>query len=151
MNKPAGLLVQGDKTGDTPLIDAGKEYLREKYHKPGAVFLHPVHRIDRPVSGAVLMARTDKALGRLTQMFRDKKVVKTYLALVLNPPENQSGMLRHFLLKDEQKNMVTVYNSPYRDAKESITIYRMSYRRRCEVWSSRTSGRCIHSPAQPYH
>jgi 23S rRNA pseudouridine1911/1915/1917 synthase len=126
MNKPAGLLVQGDKTGDKTLIDAGKEYLREKYHKPGAIFLHPVHRIDRPVSGAVLMARTDKALGRLTQMFRDKKVVKTYLALVLNPPENQSGMLRHFLLKDEQKNMVTAYNSPYRDAKESITIYRVT-------------------------
>ncbi len=127
MNKPAGLLVQGDKTGDKTLIDAGKEYLREKYHKPGAIFLHPVHRIDRPVSGAVLMARTDKALGRLTQMFRDKKVVKTYLALVLNPPENQSGMLRHFLLKDEQKNMVTAYNSPYRDAKESITIYRVTF------------------------
>ena len=125
LNKPAGLLVQGDKTGDKTLIDAGKAYLREKYNKPGAVFLHPVHRIDRPVSGAVLMARTDKALGRLTQMFRDKKVVKSYLALVLDAPENQSGMLRHFLLKDEQKNTVSVYNSPYRDAKESITTYRV--------------------------
>lgn len=124
LNKPAGLLVQGDKTGDKTLIDAGKAYLREKYNKPGAVFLHPVHRIDRPVSGAVLMARTDKALGRLTQMFRDKKVVKSYLALVLDAPENQSGMLRHFLLKDEQKNTVSVYDSPYRDAKESITTYR---------------------------
>jgi 23S rRNA pseudouridine1911/1915/1917 synthase len=80
-NKPAGLLVQGDKTGDKTLIDAGKAYLREKYSKAGVVFLHPVHRIYRPVSGAVLMARTDKALGRLTQMFRDKKVVKSYLAL----------------------------------------------------------------------
>ncbi|MFM7400089.1 MAG: RluA family pseudouridine synthase, partial [Bacteroidota bacterium] len=80
---------------------------------------------DRPVSGAVLMARTDKALGRLTQMFRDKKVVKSYLALVLDAPENQSGMLRHFLLKDEQKNTVSVYDSPYRDAKESITTYRV--------------------------
>jgi 23S rRNA pseudouridine1911/1915/1917 synthase len=125
LNKPAGLLVQGDKTGDKTLIDAGKAYLREKYNKPGAVFLHPVHRIDRPVSGAVLMARTDKALGRLTQMFRDKKVVKSYLALVLDAPENQSGMLRHFLLKDEQKNTVSVYDSPYRDAKESITTYRV--------------------------
>jgi len=125
LNKPAGLLVQGDKTGDKTLIDAGKAYLREKYNKPGAVFLHPVHRIDRPVSGAVLMARTDKALGRLTQMFRDKKVVKSYLALVLDAPENQSGRLRHFLLKDEQKNTVSVYDSPYRDAKESITTYRI--------------------------
>jgi len=125
LNKPAGLLVQGDKTGDRTLIDTGKDYLREKYNKPGAIFLHPVHRIDRPVSGAVLMARTDKALGRLTQMFRDKKVVKTYLALVLNTPENQSGLLRHFLLKDEQKNLVSVYEAPFRDAKESITAYRV--------------------------
>lgn len=125
LNKPAGFLVQGDKTGDRTLIDVGKDYLREKYNKPGAIFLHPVHRIDRPVSGAVLMARTDKALGRLTQMFRDKKVVKTYLALVLKCPENQSGMLRHFLLKDEQKNTVSVYNKPFRDAKESITAYRV--------------------------
>ncbi len=125
LNKPAGLLVQGDKTGDRTLIDAGKDYLREKYNKPGAVFLHPVHRIDRPVSGAVLMARTDKALGRLTQMFRDKKVVKTYLALVINAPERQSGTLRHFLLKDEQKNTVAAYQTPYRDAKESITTYRI--------------------------
>lgn len=125
LNKPAGLLVQGDKTGDKTLIDAGKDYLRDKYSKPGAIFLHPVHRIDRPVSGAVLMARTDKALGRLTQMFRDKKVVKTYLALVLGSPERQSGVLRHFLLKDEQKNTVSVYNSPYREAKESITTYKV--------------------------
>lgn len=123
VNKPAGWLVQGDKTGDETLIDWGKAYLKEKYNKPGAVFLHPTHRIDRPVSGAVLMARTDKALGRLTTLFREKKVVKTYLALVLNPPAKLSGSLRHFLLKDEVRNVVTVHQHPYKDAKESITTY----------------------------
>lgn len=123
INKPAGWLVQGDKTGDYTLTDWGKQYLKEKYAKPGAVFLHPTHRIDRPVSGAVLFARTDKALSRLTTMFRDKQVQKTYLALVLKQPPNPSGQLRHFLLKDEQRNVVEVYPYPFRDAKESITDY----------------------------
>lgn len=123
INKPAGWLVQGDKTGDQTLTDWGKEYLKEKYAKPGAVFLHPTHRIDRPVSGVVLFARTDKALSRLTTMFRDKKVQKTYLALVLQAPASTSGTLRHFLLKDERRNVVEVHHHPFRDAKESITEY----------------------------
>jgi len=123
INKPAGWLVQGDKTGDETLTDWGKNYLKEQYAKPGAVFLHPAHRIDRPVSGAVLFARTDKALSRLTTMFREKKVQKTYLALVLQAPENPSGTLRHFLLKDEKRNVVEVYHHAFRDAKESITEY----------------------------
>jgi 23S rRNA pseudouridine1911/1915/1917 synthase len=125
INKPAGWLVQGDKTGDETLTDWGKGYLKEKYAKPGAVFLHPTHRIDRPVSGAVLFARTDKALGRLTTMFRDKKIQKTYLALVLHAPTSTSGTLRHFLLKDERRNVVEVHHHPFRDAKESITEYEM--------------------------
>ncbi len=123
LNKPAGWLVQGDKTGDQTITDWGKHYLKEKYAKPGAVFLHPTHRIDRPVSGAVLMARTDKALSRLTTMFRDKKVQKTYLALVLKAPETTAATLRHFLLKDERRNVVEVHHHPFRDAKESITQY----------------------------
>ena len=123
INKPAGWLVQGDKTGDETLTDWGKAYLKEKYAKPGAVFLHPTHRIDRPVSGAVLFARTDKALSRLTTMFREKKIQKTYLALVLRAPDSPSGTLRHFLLKDEKRNVVEVYHHPFRDAKESITEY----------------------------
>ncbi len=123
INKPAGWLVQGDRTGDATLTDWGKDYLKEKYAKPGAVFLHPVHRIDRPVSGAVLFARTDKALGRLTTMFRDKKVRKTYLALVLKTPVPASGELRHYLLKDEKKNVVKALPHPFRDAKESLTRY----------------------------
>lgn len=123
INKAAGWLVQGDRTGDATLTDWGKEYLKAKYDKPGAVFLHPVHRLDRPVSGAVLFARTDKALGRLTTMFRDKKVAKTYLALVLKEPPKASGELRHFLLKDEKKNVVKAFSHAVKDAKESITRY----------------------------
>lgn len=123
LNKPAGWLVQADRTGDWTLSDWGKAYLKEKYAKPGAVYLHPAHRIDRPVSGAVLLGRTDKALGRLTTLFRDKKVEKTYLALCLNAPAETSGELRHFLLKDEKRNTVEVFNKPKADAKESITRY----------------------------
>ena len=123
INKPAGWLVQGDRTGDATLTDWGKAYLKEKYHKPGAVFLHPAHRLDRPVSGAVLFARTDKALGRLTTLFRDKKVAKTYLALVLQQPAKPAGELRHFLLKDEKKNIVKAFAQPVGEAKESVTRY----------------------------
>jgi 23S rRNA pseudouridine1911/1915/1917 synthase len=123
LNKPAGLLVQGDRTGDATIVDWGKDYLKIKYAKPGAVFLHPTHRIDRPVSGAVLLARTDKALGRLTTMFRDQQVQKTYLALVLKAPAAPKGELRHFLLKDEKKNIVSAFNQARAGAKESITQY----------------------------
>lgn len=125
LNKPAGWLVQADRTGDPTLTDWGKQYLKEKYNKPGAVFLHPVHRIDRPVSGVVIFARTDKALGRLTTMFRDKKVKKFYRAEVLKAPPQPEGTLRHFLLKDEARNVVQAFNQPYRDAKESITKYKL--------------------------
>ncbi|HOY07795.1 MAG TPA: RluA family pseudouridine synthase [Saprospiraceae bacterium] len=123
LNKPAGWLVQADRTGDVTLTDWGKDYLKEKYNKPGAVFLHPVHRIDRPVSGAVIFARTDKALGRLTTLFREKKVQKFYFALTIKAPNPQEGKLKHFLLKDEARNVVQAYPKPYRDAKESITHY----------------------------
>lgn len=126
INKPAGLLVQGDKTGDETLVDWGKAYLKEKYAKPGAVFLHPTHRIDRPVSGAVLLARTDKALGRLTTLFRERKVRKTYLAIVMRSPENARASLRHFLWKDEKRNVVTASERPFQDAKESITEYEIA-------------------------
>ena len=123
LNKPAGWLVQADRTGDVTLTDWGKQYLKEKYDKPGAVFLHPVHRIDRPVSGAVIFARTDKALGRLTTLFREKKVQKFYYALVAKAPNPPEGKLKHFLLKDEARNVVQAFPKPYRDAKESVTHY----------------------------
>jgi 23S rRNA pseudouridine1911/1915/1917 synthase len=121
--KPAGWLVQGDRTGDPTLTDWGKNYLKEKYQKPGAVFLHPAHRIDRPVSGAVLLARTDKALGRLATLFRERGVAKTYLALVWKKPAAPTGTLRHYLLKDERRNTVTAHPNPFKDAKESVTEY----------------------------
>lgn len=121
--KPAGWLVQGDRTGDSTLTDWGKAYLKEKYGKPGAVFLHPVHRIDRPVSGAVLFARTDKALSRLTTLFRSRQVVKTYWALVLNKPRPEAGQLRHFLVKDEQRNVVSAFSEPRGEAKEALLQY----------------------------
>lgn len=123
LNKPAGWLVQADRTGDSTLTDWGKAYLKEKHAKPGAVFLHPVHRIDRPVSGVVLFARTDKALGRLTTLFRDRKVTKTYLALVLHAPKKASGELRHFLLKDEERNVVQAFPHSSEGAKEAILQY----------------------------
>jgi 23S rRNA pseudouridine1911/1915/1917 synthase len=123
INKPAGWLVQADRTGDLTLTDWGKTYLKEKYAKPGAVFLHPAHRIDRPVSGAVLFGRTDKALGRLTTIFKERKIEKTYLALTLKAPASHSDELRHYLLKDEKRNTVEVFAKPRGDAKESITRY----------------------------
>jgi len=123
LNKPAGWLVQADRTSDLTLTDWGKTYLKEKYAKPGAVYLHPAHRIDRPVSGAVLFGRTDKALGRLTVLFRDKKIEKTYLALTLAAPPTSSGELRHYLQKDEKRNTVEVFSKPRGEAKESITRY----------------------------
>jgi 23S rRNA pseudouridine1911/1915/1917 synthase len=125
LNKPAGWLVQGDRTGDSTLTDWGKEYLKEKYSKPGAVFLHPAHRLDRPVSGAILFARTDKALGRLTTAFRNRSVEKTYLALVLHPPKAAEGTLRHYLLKDEKRNVVQAYSKPTGEAKESLLQYNL--------------------------
>jgi 23S rRNA pseudouridine1911/1915/1917 synthase len=123
INKPAGWLVQGDKTGDQTLTDWGKNYLKEKYNKPGAVFLTPAHRIDRPVSGAVLFARTDKALGRLAEMFRKQEVEKEYYAIVNKQPTSPNGILKHYLVKDEQRNVVKAYLKPIPNAKESITAY----------------------------
>lgn len=105
VNKKPSDIVQGDKTGDTPLSDFVKAYIKEKYNKPGDVFLGTVHRIDRPVSGVVLFARTSKALTRLNKMFQDKKIQKTYWAVVKNRPENPSGTLVHYLKKDSAKNM----------------------------------------------
>lgn len=124
INKPAGWLVQGDKTGDYTLTAWGREYLKEKYQKPGAVFLHPVHRIDRPVSGAVLFARTDKALGRLTLSFKNRTVQKMYLALTQDSPTEKSGRLIHWLEKQEKNNKVKVFHFAHQDAKESVLDYK---------------------------
>ncbi|MDQ3049114.1 MAG: RluA family pseudouridine synthase [Bacteroidota bacterium] len=109
VNKRPSDIVQGDKTGDTPLSDFVKQYVKEKYNKPGEVFIGTVHRIDRPVSGIVLFARTSKSLARLNQMFQSKEIKKTYWAVVKKRPDNPSGNLVHYLRKNEAKNMSKAY------------------------------------------
>jgi len=109
VNKAPGVLVQGDATGDKPLVELCKEYVKEKYNKPGAVFLGVVHRLDRPVSGLVVLARTSKALERMNELFRERETKKTYWAVVGNKPSNESGTLVHWLLKDEKKNKTTAF------------------------------------------
>ena len=107
VNKAAGVLVQGDSTGDTPLVDLGKQYLKEKYNKPGKVFLGVVHRLDRPVSGLVVLAKTSKALERMNKIFHDRKVQKTYWAITKRVARPAEGKLVHFLKKDQAKNVTT--------------------------------------------
>ena len=104
VNKKSGDIVQGDKTGDTPLSDFVKAYIKKKYNKPGEVFLGTIHRLDRPTSGIVLYARTSKALSRMNEQFREKQVQKTYLAVVDNHPPNNSGTLENFLQKNQKQN-----------------------------------------------
>lgn len=110
INKPAGVLVQGDITGDKPLADIAKDYIGKKYNKPGDVFLGVVHRLDRPVSGVVVFARTSKALERMNELFRNRNTQKTYWALVTNKPHKPEGTLVHWLVKDEKKNKTTAYS-----------------------------------------
>lgn len=110
VNKPAGVLVQGDITGDTPLVELCKNYIKEKYNKPGAVFLGVVHRLDRPVSGVVVFARTSKALERMNALFREKETKKTYWAIVTRKPDAGQGTLVHWLMKDEKKNKTTAFS-----------------------------------------
>ena len=109
VNKLPGEIVQGDKTGDRTLGDDVKAYLKEKYNKPGNVFLGVPHRLDRPTSGIVVFARTDKALGRLNNMFRDNSMHKVYWAIVDKPLEKKEGELRHFLYRDGNKNKSFAY------------------------------------------
>jgi len=104
VNKRPSEIVQGDKTGDMPLSERVKLYIKKKYNKPGDVFLGVVHRIDRPVSGVVLFARTSKALTRINQILHDRTIKKRYWAIVKNKPKEQTALLVHYLKKDEQKN-----------------------------------------------
>ena len=107
INKKAGVLVQGDKTGDTPLMDLVKDYIKVKYNKPGNVYLGVVHRLDRPTSGIVMFAKTSKALSRLNELFRHDKVDKTYWAVVKNMPKKSEATLTHYLIKNERTNKST--------------------------------------------
>ncbi|WP_232526657.1 RluA family pseudouridine synthase [Marinilabilia rubra] len=125
VNKTGSDLVQGDETGDEPLSEKVKTYLKEKYNKPGDVFLGVVHRLDRPVSGVVLFARTSKALSRMNKLFQEKKVQKTYWAVVKELPPQEEGELRHYMLKDSNKNKSYALPKKRLGSKEGILQYRL--------------------------
>lgn len=121
--KEARIPVQGDESGDVSLMDMVKEYLKEKYQKPGAVFLGLIHRLDRPVAGIVIFGKTSKGASRLSEQFRTHTVKKIYHALVEGKFEKQKGTLVNYLLKDAERNFVAVYDAPYRDAKMAELSY----------------------------
>ena len=123
VNKASGVLVQGDATGDKPLVELGKEYIKKKYNKPGAVFLGVVHRLDRPVSGIVVLARTSKALDRMNELFRERETHKTYWALVKSKPIQEHAVLVHWLSKDEKKNKTTAFKQETPNALRSELSY----------------------------
>jgi 23S rRNA pseudouridine1911/1915/1917 synthase len=125
INKPAGALVHGDETGDKTLADAVKQYIKIRYNKPGDVFLGVIHRLDRPVSGVVIFARTSKALIRMNKMMQEKTISKKYLAIVSARPEELSGTLTHHISKDETKNTVRAYASKKPGTKEAILNYQL--------------------------
>ena len=125
VNKQSGEIVQGDKTGDRPLSDIVKDYIKEKYQKPGEVFLGVVHRLDRPVSGLVVFARTSKALTRLNKMFDEGQVHKTYWALVQGCPEKEEDLLTHWLTRNEQQNKSYAYQREVPRSKKAQLEYRV--------------------------
>ncbi len=124
LNKLPGQIVQGDKTGDTPLPELVKAYLKERDHKPGNVFCGVVHRLDRPVSGVVLLAKTDKALSRMTKMIAARDFEKTYWAVVYNAPPEPAAELEDWLLKNERQNRSYVVDSTRSGAKLARLAYR---------------------------
>jgi len=125
VNKAVGEIVQGDKTGDKPLSDIVADYLKEKYNKPGAAFVGVPHRLDRPTSGVVVLAKTSKALERLNDMFRRGDVEKTYWAIVGNRPAEEAAELTHWLVRNEQQNKSYAYDRERPGAKQAILDYRL--------------------------
>lgn len=125
INKTNFDLVQGDQSGDEPLSDMVKAYIKEKYNKPGDVYLGVVHRLDRPVSGVVLFARTSKALTRLNKMFLEKDIRKTYWAIVKELPPKDDEVLTHYMLKDSAKNKSYAFPNARKGTKEAILHYRL--------------------------
>ena len=123
--KHSGEIVQGDKTGDVPLSEDVKCYLKEKYQKPGNVFLGVVHRLDRPVAGLIVFAKTSKALTRLNKMFRDGEVHKTYWAITKNLPPQSEGTLTHWLVRNEKQNKSYAYDHEVPHSKKAILKYRL--------------------------
>lgn len=124
VNKACSEIVQGDKTGDIPLSEKVKEYLKEKYQKPGNVFCGVTHRLDRPVSGIVLFAKTSKALERLNEMFRNGQVHKTYWAIVKKMPQPAEDELVHWMVRNEKQNKSYAYDKEVKDSKKAVLEYR---------------------------
>ena len=125
INKTASEIVQGDKTGDTPLSETVKQYIKEKYAKPGNVFIGVTHRLGRPVSGLVILAMTSKALSRLNEMFKNSEVKKTYWAIVKEIPKEPEGELVHFLVRNEKQNKSYAYEKEVPGSKKAILYYRL--------------------------
>lgn len=125
VDKTCSEIVQGDKTGDTPLSEIVKQYIKEKYNKPGEVFLGVIHRLDRPVSGVVLFARTSKALSRMNELFREGKIKKTYWAIVKNRPPEVEGKLVHYLLRNEKQNKSYAYEQEKPQTKKAVLNYKL--------------------------
>jgi 23S rRNA pseudouridine1911/1915/1917 synthase len=125
VNKSSSEIVQGDKTGDQPLSETIKLYLKEKYNKPGEVFLGVTHRLDRPVSGVVLFAKTSKALTRMNEMFRNQEIKKTYWAIVKEKPEQTEGRLEHYLTRNEKQNKSVAFDKERSDAKKAALSYKL--------------------------
>ena len=124
VNKTCSEIVHFDKTGDKPLSEIIKEYLKEKYNKPGNVFLGVTHRLDRPVSGLVVFAKTSKALSRLNDMFRNGEVKKTYWAIVRNRPQELEGELTNWLVRNEKQNKSYAYDKEVKDSKKAVLCYK---------------------------
>jgi len=125
VNKTCSEIVQGDKTGDAPLSEIVAQWLKEKYNKPGEVFVGVTHRLDRPVSGLVLFAKTSKALTRLNEMFRLGQIKKTYWAIVKNAPKESEGELIHYLVRNEKQNKSFAYDTVKPNSKQAILHYRV--------------------------
>lgn len=125
VNKKPSEIVQGDKTGDEPLGEAIKRYLKKKYNKPGDVFLGVVHRLDRPASGVVVFARTSKALSRMNELIRENRIRKTYWAVVKNRPPDTSGHLVHYLIKNQSRNTSFAFPGPGKNRKRAELKYRV--------------------------
>jgi 23S rRNA pseudouridine1911/1915/1917 synthase len=125
INKRAGDIVQGDKTGDKPLSDIVKEYIKDKYNKPGSVYLGVVHRLDRPTTGIVVFSRTSKALSRLNKLFADKNISKTYWAIVGQKPPKETDTLIHWLKKNPKNNKSTAFTKETTDTKKAILHYKI--------------------------
>lgn len=125
VSKTASEIVQGDKTGDLPLSEMIKKYLKDKYQKPGNVFVGVTHRLDRPVSGLVIFAKTSKALSRLNEMFKNSEVKKTYWAIVKECPKQEEAELTHYLVRNEKQNKSYAYDNEVKNAKKAVLHYKL--------------------------